>query len=99
MVARGLFDVAIVTGDEYCSKLVKNDAFDFRNYYSDTLMSATGIEYIPLGPRVEFERVPFEEMKRVNERTYVFNFVGSLSSDDRRVMVKFWRMERSRSGT
>ena len=79
MVSRGLFDVAIVTGDEYCSKLVKNELYDFRNYYSAPLMSSADIAYVPLGPRIEMKRVTFEELKRTADRAYLFNFVGSLT--------------------
>ena len=89
MIRKGLFDVSIVTGDEYCSDLVDNSDYDYRNYHSDALMASTGVKYIPLGPRFEFERVPFSQVKRSMGRKHLFNFVGALSSTDRKKMVAF----------
>ncbi len=89
MVQNGFFDLAILGGDEKCKYRNSSEFFDFRYYHSTIIMHDTGIGYIPLGPRFEFERVFIEQMKRAHDRRYIYNFMGALStSPDRGRMVE-----------
>lgn len=87
------YDIVIVTGDEYC--MIDDPRVHFRQYHGDQLMDK-GYNpfpavlpgrfplFMPLGPRAEFERVPPALVKPASQRAYLFNFMGSLTSNSRR---------------
>jgi hypothetical protein len=93
-----LYDLSIVTGDEYCE--ITGDSqgrtpHQLRNYYSDNLIHNPDQDYLPsylpLGPRFEFTFVTPEEFHYhtsiSNPRPLILNFMGSLTSKIRIELV------------
>lgn len=85
------WDVAVATGDEYCSSSPSaGGRDDFRFYYFDGSVPTdlSHSRYLPLGPREEFRRVKPKHLILASERMYLFNFVGSITSKSRRILDK-----------
>ncbi|GBG33472.1 UDP-D-xylose:ribitol-5-phosphate beta1,4-xylosyltransferase [Hondaea fermentalgiana] len=84
------YDVLVATGDEFCRALHTYDRAHFRMYAGPKVVNASQGSpiYLPLGPREEFKRVYANDVRLVRERKYKFNFMGSLTSLSRKVLVK-----------
>ena len=91
------YDVFVATGDEFCRATNTFGRAHFRTYAGPLVVNASlrAPMYLPLGPREEFERIAPIEVKLVRERRYVFNFLGSLTSPSRRVLIKELRAARA----
>jgi hypothetical protein len=91
------YDVFVATGDEFCRATNTFGRAHFRTYAGPLVVNASlrAPIYLPLGPREEFERIAPIEVKLVRERRYVFNFLGSLTSPSRRVLIKELRAARA----
>jgi len=95
------FDIFIASGDEFCA--LHDSSFDFRQYYSHknpteniTLSedeTLTVPMYMPLGYRQEFEHV--DAVKKATARKWLFNFVGSLTSDTRQDLRRHFQKKGS----
>lgn len=96
------WDVAVATGDEYCSAHQSADEkAHFRFYYDGNVSSSVQkpASYLPLGPREEFRRVLPKHVTISTERHYLFNFVGSLTSRSRRILAGVLRRGVDPSGS
>jgi len=84
------YDVLVATGDEYCRATNTFARSHFRTYHGSQVVNASrrAPMYLPLGTREEFPRVYPLEVKLAKDREYVFNFLGSLSSDSRKELVR-----------
>jgi len=82
------WDVAVATGDEYCvSQRASNGKADFRFYFSGNQTSEKeGGIFLPLGPREEFTRIKPKHVILGPKREYLFNFVGSMTSESRKIL-------------
>ena len=82
MIASNYFDLAIVTGDEYCDVRRGPKTRRLPHHYRQYHFAKRTVGYLPLGPRNEFRRVdPTTEILTAWHRKYLFNFVGSLNTN------------------
>mmetsp|Transcript_17732 Transcript_17732/g.34951 ORF Transcript_17732/g.34951 Transcript_17732/m.34951 type:complete len:619 (+) Transcript_17732:153-2009(+) len=83
------YDVLVATGDEFCRAIHTYDRAHFRMYAGPNVVNASlnSPIYLPLGPREEFKRVYANDVRLVKERKYMYNFMGSLTSLSRKVLV------------
>lgn len=82
MISNNYFDLAIVTGDEYCDVRKQPKARRPPHHYRQYHFAKQTSGYIPLGPRSEFRRVDAsEEIVPAWRKKYLFNFVGSLNTN------------------
>ncbi len=87
-----MYDVVIVTGDEYC-QVKSSGLFQFRQYHGTSVIGQApdgGPRFFPLGPRHEFERVDQLQLVAAAQREYRVNFVGSPTSVPRRMLRDFF---------
>ena len=85
------WDVTVVTGDEYCTS--QNSTYgraDFRFFYDLNMFAdpENTIIYLPLGPREEFKRVNPDDVLLADKRSYLVNFVGSLTGRTRKNLAR-----------
>jgi len=81
LLAKQAWDVAVVSGDEFCLSrdLVANHS-QYR-FYADKADVQT--RYLPLGPREEFAVVQKHEVVLSDQRAYLFSFMGSITHPSR----------------
>lgn len=94
-----IYDLVIVTGDEYCLYKDSIPHFR-QYYSAKSFIETRSVKipsgiqnqketlrfplFMPLGPRSEFRLVEEFEISSATKRRYLFNFIGSLSSQTRK---------------